>query len=187
MLLALLLACLAATAEAHGSLVIPPPRQAIDRHATPWKGGYSQHCKNGSLACKLPNTQDDYPGTGRWPDKPGEGCGSIPWACQEACSCSNGTSACDVGQACYWFSSGCTIGCDECDGDGKRVANSCRCGKCANATNNNPLTRTANRDVVPGSAQDVNKYNPWRWPGKAPVLDACGMAGGGLRAGVESG
>jgi hypothetical protein len=52
-------ACFAACAHGHGSLVIPPPRQAIDRFAAPWKGGYSQHCKNGSLACKIPNTQDD--------------------------------------------------------------------------------------------------------------------------------
>ena len=38
-----------------------------------------------------------------------------------------------------------------------------------------------------GSEKDIYKYNPWSYPGKAPVLDACGMAGGGLHAGVESG
>jgi lytic starch monooxygenase len=25
---------------------------------------------------------------------------------------------------------------------------------------------------------DIYKFNPWRAPGHAPVLDACGMAGG---------
>lgn len=53
----------------------------------------------------------DFPGTGRW-GAPNETCGSVPWSCQEGCSCSNGTSPCDVGQSCFWFASGCTIGCE---------------------------------------------------------------------------
>jgi hypothetical protein len=70
---------------------------------------------------------------------------------------------------------------------GRRNGDPCRCGKCANSTNNDPKHRTANRGAVPGSAKDIYKYNPWRSPGSAPVLDACGMAGGGLISGVESG
>ena len=69
--------------------------------------------------------QPDFPGTGRW-GKASENCGTTPPSCQEACSCSNGTSACDVGQACFWFSSGCTIGCDACDGNGRRDGDPCR-------------------------------------------------------------
>ena len=37
---------------------------------------------------------------------------------------------------------------------------------------------SANQGVEPGSHQDIWQFNPWRAPGKAPVWDACGMAGG---------
>jgi len=45
-------------------------------------------------------------------------------------------------------------------------------------TNNDPEFRTWDpygQDTYP----DQNKYNPWRAPGKAPVVDSCGMASGG--------
>ena len=74
-------------------------------------------------------------------------------------------------------------------------------------TNNDPKTRTMNRDAAPGSKNDtyryevaiiprvltltsqyslvvhlrrahIARYNPWRAPGYAPVFDPCGMAGG---------
>lgn len=37
---------------------------------------------------------------------------------------------------------------------------------------------TMNLKAVEGSAQDSYRLNPWRAPGRAPVFDACGMAGG---------
>ena len=40
------------TAEVHGSLVIPPVRNAVDRALPQWKGGYP--------------TVPNFPGTGRW-------------------------------------------------------------------------------------------------------------------------
>lgn len=158
--------------EGHGSLVIPQSRNSIDRLLPQWAGGYP--------------AQPDFPGTGRW-GLPNQTCATVPWSCQEACVCSNGTSPCDVGQSCFWFSSGCTIGCETCDGNGRRNGKSCRCEKCANATLNDPKLRTGNRKAVAGSPQDVFKYNPWRAPGLAPTFDPCGMAGGGPVAGVESG
>lgn len=160
-------------AQGHGSLTIPQTRNAIDRLADPWKGGYPL----------IP----DFPGTGRWGNPKNETCGTVPWSCQEGCTCSNGTEACDVGQSCFWFSSGCTIGCDKCDGNGRRNGVSCRCDKCANATLNKPEYRTGNRAAVAGSKEDWTRYNPWRAPGTAPIFDSCGMAGGGPVAGVESG
>ena len=36
----------------------------------------------------------------------------------------------------------------------------------------------AGSPLPPGSADDIWKFNPWRAPGKAPVFDSCGMAGG---------
>merc|ERR1712166_1055188 len=109
------LAVLATCMGGHGSLVIPQTRNSIDRLAPQWKGGYPH----------IP----DFPGTGRW-GLANESCGTNPPSCQEGCSCSNGTDACDSGQSCFWFASGCTIGCDKCDGNGRRDGPSCRCGQC---------------------------------------------------------
>jgi len=166
------LAVLATCVAGHGSLVIPQTRNSIDRLAPQWKGGYPH----------IP----DFPGTGRW-GLANESCGTNPPSCQEGCSCSNGTDACDSGQSCFWFASGCTIGCDECDGNGRRDGPSCRCGQCANATLNKPEWRTGNRGAVPFSKEDWTRYNPWRAPGLAPIFDSCGMAGGGRTPGSESG
>merc|ERR1711977_535144 len=37
---------------------------------------------------------------------------------------------------------------------------------------------TLNMDAVEGSDEDSYRYNPWRAPGHAPVVDPCGQAGG---------
>ena len=95
--------------------------------------------------------------------------------------CTNGTDACHPGQSVFWFSQGCTPGCDSCDGQGQRIANWDHC----NVTRTEPFKPTlhkkywsANRNATEGSPQDIWKYQPWRSPGLAPVNDACGMAGG---------
>lgn len=94
-------------------------------------------------------------------------------------SCTNGTSACNNGQSCFWFSQGCTIGCKSCDGNGSRIPNFDHCPDISIApTINEPKYRTVNQAAPAGSHQDFTKYHPWRAPGKAPVWDACGMAGG---------
>ena len=38
--------------------------------------------------------------------------------------------------------------------------------------------RTVNSQAECGSAEDVYYWSPWRAPGSAPVIDACGSAGG---------
>jgi len=178
-LLLLCPAALVTLVAGHGSLVIPQVRNSIDRLAPQWRGGYPH----------VP----DFPGTGRW-GRANESCGSRPPSCQEGCSCSNGTEPCDVGQSCFWFSSGCTIGCAECDGDGRRDGDACRCKDpltgdftCANATLNRPEWRTGNRGAAALGPHDRTRYNPWRAPGSAPTFGPCGMAGGGPLPGVESG
>jgi len=95
------------------------------------------------------------------------------------CRCTNGSSFCNSGQACFWFSQGCTPGCKVCDGNGSRIPNFDHCpGESIKPVLNDPKHRTVNQAAVPGSLQDFTKYHPWRSPGKAPVWDACGMAGG---------
>ena len=48
-----------------------------------------------------------------------------------------------------------------------------------NATICDPKLRTYNTDAECNTKADLYRYNPWRAPGSAPVLDSCGMAGGG--------
>ena len=45
-------------------------------------------------------------------------------------------------------------------------------------TVNDPKYRSMNQNATAGSPQDIFYFNPWRAPGKAPVFDACGKAGG---------
>lgn len=52
------------------------------------------------------------------------------------------------------------------------------CGSGMIATINEPWLRTTNRLAQAQSDYDIYKHNPWRAPGSAPVLDACGAAGG---------
>lgn len=56
-----------------------------------------------------------------------------------------------------------------CKKDAKRKATIC-----------DPSLRTVNTNAVCGSDQDYYYYAPWRAPGTAPVIDACGVAGGRL-------
>ena len=98
------------------------------------------------------------------------------------------------GQSCFWFSNGCMIGCDACDGTSRgpipytnppgspwrRKFNWCPDGSnsTAKATVCDPAKRTVNTDVECGADDDYFYYSPWRAPGSAPVFDSCGMAGG---------
>ena len=154
-------------ADAHMSLVLPPSRNAVDRVLPPWQGGkwwpYEANCSH----------PDPH-----WNPQIPSGCvpnGTDGWGC----NCANGTEPCDVAQSCFWFSQGCTIGCDKCDGGPSNPNTRDRCGSGMVATVNDPLLRTYNRAAPALSEQDVYRFNPWRAPGAAPVFDSCGMAGGG--------
>jgi len=91
--------------------------------------------------------------------------------------CTNITGAeCNNGQAPFWYSQGCFIGCPECDHmSGRRQVDLCGLGKTPTLPDQ---FRTVNRNATAGSPQDIYKHNPWRAPGTAPVADACGLAGG---------
>ena len=84
---------------------------------------------------------------------------------------------CDNGQACYWYQQGCSIGCPTCDSVSGRVQIDL-CGLGKKATVNEPQFRTVNRAAQAGSEYDIYQHNPWRAPGSAPTIDACGLAGG---------
>ena len=95
------------------------------------------------------------------------------------CDCKNGTSKCNVGQACFWFSQGTTIGCEHATGAPSNPNTKSFCNSTMKATVNDPTLRTYNRAAAAGTAADLYKHNPWRAPGSAPVFHPCGMAGGG--------
>jgi len=108
------------------------------------------------------------------------------------CPFANGTSLTGSnGQACFWFSNGCSIGCPECDGKTRgpipnRPPYNHKmdvCGKNYTATICDPNLRTVNTGAKCGAADDYYYYSPWRAPGSSPVLDPCGMAGGTPNAG----
>lgn len=135
----------------HGSMIMPVPRNAIDATLPDWANG--SHVPTGLIE---------------------------PYECR----CANGTDVCSSGQACFWFSQGCNIGCDKCTGNGTRLPNLDQCpesrkvppGEIEGALD--PKYRTTNLLPEAGSIGDIWKFNPWRAPGKAPVFDSCGMAGG---------
>lgn len=167
------------------SMVIPSPRNAIDRELPRWKGGkwypFSADCTN--CTTKTCVTDPHAPG---WNPQTPSGCvppGTDGWGC----NCANGTSPCDVGQACLWFSNGCTIGCDVCDGKPANPNLRDICGSGMKATVCDPELRTYHRDAECNSEDDIYRHNPWRAPGAAPVFDSCGMAGGSpVHGGGES-
>jgi lytic starch monooxygenase len=127
------------------------------------------------------------------------------------------------GQSCYWFSNGCTVGCDKCDGThnqpghgtqkflykgmdaktliaknltvdiwnpkpGDLVLNQSTVrglhikplcdAPTTKPTICDPKLRTVNTQAECGAPEDIYYYSPWRAPGAAPVIDACGSAGG---------
>ena len=58
------------------------------------------------------------------------------------------------GQSCFYFSHGCTIHCDKCDGKTARFGSTCGNEKTAEATICAPALRTLNRKAECGSKDD---------------------------------
>ena len=76
------------TVSSHGAVVYPPPRNAVDHLLSPWADGVPN-----------PVPAVSNPSEGYW------------------CPVPNGTSLSGAnGQACFWFSNGCSHGCPACDG-----------------------------------------------------------------------
>lgn len=79
-----------ATAASHGAVTHPKPRNAIDGTLAPW---------NGTVPNPVPFTTPN-------------------WCAHESASSKDPRHLSGSnGEACFWFSNGCDIGCDKCDGD----------------------------------------------------------------------
>ena len=108
-----------------------------------------------------------------------------------------GNTSGQLGQACYWFSNGCSIGCPQCDGTSRGPIPTSHdprwrrkmdtCGSGAKATLCDSSKRTVNVDAECGAGDDWYYYSPWRSPGSAGVYDSCGMAGGTPKSGAFGG
>ena len=149
----LLLVASVGSVRGHGFVVTPPPRNSIDRDLPLYANGAFPQT-NGEPGC----TQDM------------QVCG---------CWCANGTAPCASGQSCYWFSQGCTIGCDSCVSVPNHRTYKDLCNSGLKATVCDRRLRTYNMDAACNGPDDIYRWNPWRYPGSAPVEDACGKAGGG--------
>jgi len=105
-----LLGTIAATAHGHGAMTFPRPRNAMDGDLSPWtKWKYPCDATHKGAECAITFCED------------GKGCqGSCPISAHN----SNNPLALNAsnGQSCYWFSNGCTIGCDKCDGTQNHVS-----------------------------------------------------------------
>eukprot|EP01062_Namystynia_karyoxenos_P079578 TRINITY_DN841_c0_g1_i2.p1 TRINITY_DN841_c0_g1~~TRINITY_DN841_c0_g1_i2.p1 ORF type:complete len:322 (+),score=69.67 TRINITY_DN841_c0_g1_i2:91-1056(+) len=90
-----------------------------------------------------------------------------------------GTQGGCIGEACMWFSQGCTIGCPNCtEQNSPQAGLKSLCASDMKPTITDPKERTMFPNTPSGTVLDVFKHHPWRAPGSAPVLDSCGVAGG---------
>jgi hypothetical protein len=103
MLTSIALVGLAAGVAGHGAMTFPTPRNAIDATLPAFKKwAYPCDATHQGVDCAITF------------------CGNAQ-NCQGSCpkSAHNGVAdalTADNGQSCYWFSNGCMVGCDECDG-----------------------------------------------------------------------
>jgi len=178
-----LLLTVVVTVHGHGAVVHPPPRNAVDKDLFPW------------------NTKPPCGDVGGCPSvETKTGWCPVPGA--------DGKPSGQNGQSCFWFSNGCAVGCDTCDGSSRGPIP--RCGydpkkpcppqKNPTGTGQNKVGpgvachgpqkskakpticsaehRTININATCGGEDDWYYFSPWRAPGAAPVMDSCGVAGG---------
>ena len=95
------------------------------------------------------------------------------------CVNASGADTCANGQAAFWYSQDCFVGCVR---RATTAAGACRPTCAGSASTRRSTTRGSAPSTAcaarAGSAADIDRHNPWRAPGAAPVADACGLAGG---------
>jgi len=91
-----------------------------------------------------------------------------------------------AGGSCLWFNQGCTIGCPVATGNSGIPTDGPDCKDHAQPTIKfgDKDLRTYALDAV-YRLDDYTKYHPWRYPGSAPILDPCGIAGGWFTPGAD--
>jgi len=92
---------LATTVSGHGAVVFPPPRNAVDKDLAPW---------NGTVPCSVSKRCPSVETATGWCPVPN----------------SDGKVTGQNGQSCFWFSNGCAVGCDTCDGSSRGPIPRCK-------------------------------------------------------------
>jgi len=133
------------TVKGHGAVTSPVPRNGVDRNLAPWNG--TAPCK-GVSGCPSVETM-----TGWCPAPNGEG-----------------KVTGFNGQSCFWFSNGCAVGCDTCDGSSRGPIPRCGYGNTTdpNCKHSNPPTGTGQNKVGPG----VACHGPQKSTAKPTVCDS---------------
>jgi hypothetical protein len=143
------LATLTTTASGHGAVVNPPPRNAIDKDLAPWSGPVPCHVEG---TCPSVETK-----TG-WCPVPGK----------------DGKVSGQNGQSCFWFSNGCAVGCDACDGNSRGPIPNCGYEPSKPCKPQAHPTGTGRNKVLTGAL--LSRPAPRlsvcraRGPGRAPLL-----------------
>jgi hypothetical protein len=94
-----------------------------------------------------------------------------------------------AGGSCLWFNQGCTIGCPKATGNSGTPLSAPDCKKKDGRAEptlkfEDKGLRTYALDEI-YRLDDYTKYHPWRYPGSAPIIDPCGLAGGWYTPGAE--
>ena len=85
------------------------------------------------------------------------------------------------GDECLWFSEGCYIGCPSCSSEMPKLGNYFGKPNCSAPALLQPTLPEQFRTVNIHNRSthgDFTRHHPWRAPGRAPVSDSCGSAGG---------
>ena len=183
------------TADGHGSLVVPRPRNAVDSDVFPWNATVLPPMYDGWVDQPICPIRSEDAADKRLTTLNGQSCFWVRAALDLARRTTPAPSCigCHSRHCPRWvqFSNGCAHGCAECDGvhanGGNHPGGTSFCGnRSSKATICDPSMRAYGRAAACGSAEDFTYFNPWRRPGAAPVFDACGMAGGEPLAGKEN-
>eukprot|EP00935_MAST-01C_sp_MAST-1C-sp1_P002395 g2395.t1 len=84
-----------------------------------------------------------------------------------------------AGGECFWFSEGCYIGCPNCTSREPKTGNRYNTPNCEKPAEPTLPLKYRTWNIKNLSARgDFTRYHPWRAPGRAPVADPCGIAGG---------
>ena len=91
-----------------------------------------------------------------------------------------------AGGSCLWFNQGATIGCPILTGNSGNPTDAPDCKDHAQPTikfGDKSLRTYALNAIY--TLDDYTKFRPWRYPGSAPILDPCGIAGGWFTPGAD--
>merc|ERR1719461_353791 len=153
---------LLASASGHSAMTFPPPREAVDADEKPWGEA-------------VPNPLPFEP----W----------CPFPSRQAAGHDFRNISGAQGQACFWFSNGCAIGCEECDGSTRGPVPTFQCvdGQAADSCDVVPLQKHHNIPFGPQAPICGSKAPEPRAPGASMNATICDQAQRTVNTAAECG